>query len=257
MTAQRHPRFPYRGRGERDPVPGAAAVDVSGLVARYPGGGSAALRGVDLRVAAGTRAAIVGPNGAGKSTLLRVLAGTLPIQQGRVRIYGLEVGSCHHRVAYLPQRGELRWSFPMTVEQLVATGRYVHLGWLRRPGPADREAVRQVLRQLVLDDLARRQLNELSGGQQQRVLLARALAQEAELLLLDEPLNAVDAETRRIVAEILDELQRQGRTVLVATHDVGRLEHQFDGALYLADGHVTPAPPGAFVGRPLTHEASP
>lgn len=246
------PRFPYRGRGERDPVAGAPAVEVAELVARYPGGGSAALRGVDLRVPAGMRVAIVGPNGAGKSTLLRVLAGTLPFQQGRVRVYGLGVGSCHHRVAYLPQRGELRWSFPMTVAQLVLTGRYVHRGWLRRPRREDRELVRVVLGQLALEDLASRQLSELSGGQQQRVLLARALAQEAELLLLDEPLNAVDTETRRIVADILDELQRQGRTVLVATHDVGRLEHQFDGALYLADGRVTPAPPGAFVGEPLT-----
>ncbi|MGH9382447.1 MAG: metal ABC transporter ATP-binding protein [Thermoanaerobaculia bacterium] len=251
MASHRHPRFPYRGRGERDPVPGAPAVDVAGLVTGYPGGGAAALRGVDLRVPAGARAAIVGPNGAGKSTVLRVLAGILPIQRGEVHIYGLGVGSCHHRVAYLPQRGELQWSFPMTVEQLVCTGRYVHLGWLRRPAAEDREVVRQVLRQLALDGLAKRQLSELSGGQQQRVLLARALAQEAELLLLDEPLNAVDAETRQIVADILDELQRQGRTVLVATHDVGRLEHQFDGALYLAEGRVTPAPPGAFVGEPL------
>jgi manganese/zinc/iron transport system ATP- binding protein len=256
MASHRHPRFPYRGRGERDPVPGAPAVEVIGLVAQYPGG-AAALQGIDLRVTAASRIAIVGPNGAGKSTLLRVLAGLLPVQRGQVRVYGLPVGGCHHRVSYLPQRGELEWSFPMTVAQLVLTGRYVHLGWLRRPGREDRQVLRDVLARLALDRLANRQLSELSGGQQQRVLLARALAQEADLLLLDEPLNAVDSETRQVVAELLDELRRQGRTVLIATHDIGRLEHEFDGALYLADGSETPVPPGAFNGRSTRRRASP
>jgi ABC-type Mn2+/Zn2+ transport system ATPase subunit len=117
--------------------------------------------------------------------------------------------------------------------------------------------VRDVLGRLALAALATRQLSELSGGQQQRVLLARALAQEADLLLLDEPLNAVDSETRQIVTELLDELRRQGRTVLIATHDIGRLEHEFDGALYLAEGRETPAPPGAFFAEPTRRETSP
>jgi len=244
----RHPRFAYSGRRERDPVPGAPAVEVVDLTATYPGEDRVALHGLNLRVPTGSRYALVGPNGAGKSTLLKVLAGLLQPRHGTVRIYGLPVGACHHRVAYLPQRGELDWHFPMTVERLVLTGRYVHVGWFARPGAHDRAITLQVLRRLGLEEVRERQLDQISGGQQQRVLLARALAQEADLLLLDEPLNAVDAETREIVAQVLDELARQGRTVLVATHDIGRLEGSFDDALYLSEGRETVPPPGAFPG---------
>lgn len=243
-----HPRFAYSGRRERSAVAGAPAVEVVDLAAGYPGEARSALHGISLRVAAGRRVALVGPNGAGKSTLLKALAGVIPARRGTIRIYGLPVGACHHRVAYLPQRGELDWHFPMTVERLVRTGRYVHVGWFARPGAVDNEITQRVIRRLGLETVRHRQLDQISGGQQQRVLLARALAQEADLLLLDEPLNAVDVETREIIGEVLDELARRGRTVLVATHDIGRLEGSFDDALYLSEGREAAPPPGGFRG---------
>lgn len=235
----------YGGRGHVAPVENAPALLVDDLVVAYPGD-SPSLYGVSLSVPRGARIALVGANGAGKSTLLKVVAGLLPVRRGTVRIYGNPVGACHHRVAYLPQRGRLDWRFPVSLERLVMTGRYVHLGWLRQPRREDREAVRRALVQLGLAELSTRQIGNLSGGQQQRALLARALAQDADLLLLDEPLNAVDADTRAVIAEVLADLSRRGKTVLMATHDLGRLEADFDGALYLAEGREVPPPPGSF-----------
>jgi len=211
----------------------------------YPGGGREALDDVSIHVPAGTHVALVGPNGAGKSTLLKAVAGIMPLHAGTVRLYGLPIGACHHRVAYLAQRGEIDWHFPVSVRRLVLSGRYVHLGWLRRPGPADRAAADRALEQIGLAELAARQIGELSGGQQQRVLLARALAQEAELLLLDEPLNAVDAVTRDAIGRVLAALKRAGTTVLAATHDLERLAADFDRAIYLEAGRVVPAPPAS------------
>lgn len=240
--------FPYSNRHHLDPVAGAPALDVHDLNVEYPGTRRLALRHVNLCVPSGARVALVGPNGAGKSTLLKAVAGLLPIRQGTAAIYGNPIGACHHRVAYLPQRGEIDWRFPISLRSLVLTGRYVHLGWLRRPSRADYAIADATIEQLGLRDLANRQIGQLSGGQQQRALLARALAQEADLLLLDEPLNAVDAATRAIISEVLSDLQKQGKTVVVATHDLGRLESDFDGALYLSEGSEVPPPPGAFIG---------
>jgi len=245
------PRLPYRGRRYAEPVPGAAALEARALSVAYPSVATAALEDLNFRVPVGARVALVGPNGAGKSTLLRAAAGLLPAAAGDIRIYGQRAGACHHRVAYLPQRGELDWGFPISVRGLVLTGRYVHLGWLRRPGPLDRRAAQEMMDRLGIASLAERQIGELSGGQQQRAMLARALAQDADLLLLDEPLNAVDADTRAVMAEVLEDLKGKGKTVLVATHDLGRLETEFDGALYLCDGRETPPPPGAFEGISL------
>ena len=196
----------------------------------------------------GAQVALVGANGAGKSTLLKAIAGLLPVRHGSIAIYGNPVGACNHRVAYLPQRGEIDWRFPISLRRLVLTGRYVHLGWFRRPTKADAAIANAMIEQLGLTSLADRQISQLSGGQQQRVLLARALAQEADLLLLDEPLNAVDAETRATVGDVLRRLRSQGKTVITATHDLGRLETDFDGALYLAAGREVEPLSGAFTG---------
>jgi manganese/zinc/iron transport system ATP- binding protein len=226
----------YSGRSRADVVAGAPALALDGLTVGYPGTPEPAVRAVSLTVAAGVRAALVGANGSGKSTLLKAVAGLLRPQAGAIRIYGRPVGACHHRVAYLPQRGEVDWRFPITVERLVLAGRYVHIGWLRRPGPDDRRRVAEVLAQLGLAELRRRQISQLSGGQQQRALLARALVQEADLLLLDEPLSAVDAASRQIIAGVLDGLRRQGKTSLVATHHLDRLDEEFDQVFTLHDG---------------------
>jgi ABC-type Mn2+/Zn2+ transport system ATPase subunit len=222
-------------------VPGEAAVAVADLTISMTGDDRLALNGVDLTVPIGSRIALVGPNGAGKSTLLKAIAGILRPRTGSISVYGMPVGTCLHRVAYLPQQGEIDWKFPMTVRTLVQTGRYVHLGWLKRPGSRDRMLVDREIKRLRLEDLAERQIGQLSGGQQQRTLLARALVQGADLLLLDEPMNAVDADTRAILTDVLDDLRAEGQTAIIATHDIGRLETDFDGVLFLADGHEVSA----------------
>lgn len=233
------PWLPYGGRGHKDPQPGCSAIDLQNLTVRYEHSAIAAVSDVSLVVDVGERVALVGPNGAGKSTLLKTIAGLLKPVDGTIKLFGNRIGACHHRTAYLPQRADLDWRFPMTVADLVMTGRYVHLGWLKRPGRKDMEAVRQGLDRLKISDLADRQIGELSGGQQQRTLLARAIVQGASLFLLDEPLNAVDEVTRDIVDEVLREETRGGSSVLAATHDLGRLSESFDREIYLRQGCIT------------------
>jgi len=244
--------LPYGGRSHVARIPGAPALTIDRLVVGYPGLSEPILRAVSLSLPGGVRAALVGANGSGKSTLLKAVAGLLQGQSGQIRIYGQPVGACHHRVAYLPQRGDVDWRFPVTVERMVLAGRYAHLGWLRRPNPADSAQVTAVLRQLGLTDLAQRQIGQLSGGQQQRALLARALVQEADLLLLDEPLSAVDSTSRTIIADVLNDLARQGKTALVATHHVDRLTEEYDTVSILHDGLIDCIQPLPTVEEPLT-----
>lgn len=255
MAGLAHPRLPYGSRRHADPVDGAPALAVRSVSARHPGCSLPALSEVSLQVPAATRVALVGPNGSGKSTLLKAVAGLLPVSSGTVSIYGNPVGACHHRVAYLPQRGELDWRFPISVGRLVMGGRHVHLGWLKRPGGKDRAVVEEVLGRLGLRGLSGRQIGQLSGGQQQRALLARALVQEADLLLLDEPLNAVDAETRDVISGVLSELRSLGKTLIIAAHDLETLAEEFDGALNLRDGRESQTAPGRFSGLPVGESA--
>lgn len=242
------PRFPYSVHIHEAPVESEPALFVRNLSGRYPEENAPAVVGLNLCVPVGASIALVGSNGAGKSTLIKLVAGLLPIQTGEVRIFGRPVGNCRHRVSYLAQRSGIDWKFPVSVRELVMGGRYVHLGWFKRTSQQDRKLVDAALDRLGIAHLAARQIGELSGGQQQRALLARALAQDADLLLLDEPLNAVDADTREVVADTLHELKRQGKTAIIATHDLGRLESDYDGAIYLSEGREISAPPGAFVG---------
>lgn len=239
--------FPYSQPQKTVPLPAAPALEVQDVSVEYPGTRRLALRHISLTVPVGSRVALVGANGAGKSTLLKAIVGLLPVRSGSIRIFGQPVGRSRQQVAYLAQRGEIDWRFPMTLQRLVLTGRYGHLGWLRRPGASDEVLAATMIEQLGLADLANRQIGELSGGQQQRALLARALTQQAQLLLLDEPLNAVDADTRTLMTTVLDRLRMQGITVITATHDLGRLEADFDRAIYLCEGRETAAPPGSFV----------
>jgi manganese/zinc/iron transport system ATP- binding protein len=230
--------LPYGGRRHIAAVPNAPAFEAECVSAKYPAAQELALCDVSLRASSGARVALVGPNGAGKSTLLKAAVGLLPILSGAITIYGHPVGARPQRVAYLAQRGELDWRFPITLRRLVLTGRYVHLGWFKRPDKRDWMIADQAIERMGLTDLAERQIGELSGGQQQRALLARALAQDADLLLLDEPLNAVDAATRQIVSDTLTELQHKGKTAIIATHDLDRWEAHFDQALFLLDGRM-------------------
>lgn len=185
-------------------------------------GSRTALRDVSFAVRQGERVAIIGPNGAGKSTLLKALIGLIPIQSGRVLVDGAE------RIAYVQQREQVDWRFPVTVWDVVMMGRYGRIGWFRRPGAADVAAVQFGLEQVGITQLARRSIGDLSGGQQQRVFLARALAQEPTILLLDEPFNGVDVGTQDAIMDVLDRLRMRSVTVLITTHDLDLAARAFD-----------------------------
>jgi len=243
------PPFPYGGRGHVPPVLSAAAIEVRELSVRYPFSTREILCDLGLSVVRGERVALVGPNGAGKSTLLKTLAGLLKPHRGTILISGNRVGACHHRTAYLPQRSDLDWQFPMSAAELVLTGRYVHLGWFRRPTRRDRVLAGEALDRLGMIASADQRISDLSGGQQQRILLARALVQEASIFLLDEPLNAVDDATRELVNDVLQEQAARGGCVLAATHDLGRLTEAFDRAEHLIDGRLRTLPTSSWAGR--------
>jgi manganese/zinc/iron transport system ATP- binding protein len=229
-------KFPYCQHYHNSPDPNAPALEIQGLGVSYSSEGKFALKDFDINIPVGSSLALVGPNGAGKSTLFKAICGLLPVRKGHIRVFGHPLGACHHRVVYLPQRSEIDWHFPISVLDLVVMGRYVYLGWFKRPQKKDIEIARHALKEMNVSDLADRQISKLSGGQQQRVLIARALAQNADLLLLDEPLNAVDAGTRQTVGEVLHKIKAQGKTVIVATHYYDQEEGRYDKAIYLKDG---------------------
>lgn len=186
---------------------------------------------------------MVGPNGAGKSTLMKLIIGLEALQSGTIRIFGHKVNACRHRVAMVPQKSTVDWHFPATVEEIVTMGRFVHLGWFKWPGKKDKEAVERAMETMEITDIAKKQVGDLSGGQQQRVMLARTLAHDADLLLLDEPLNHVDIATQELMFHTIESLCREGKSVLVSTHDLGILTVHFSRALFLdrsiiADGKV-------------------
>ncbi len=249
--------FPYGSRSRSIEHSDKPALDIRNLSVVYPSSDQElALENVTLCLPTGTRLALVGPNGAGKSTLLKAIAGLLPIHSGEISVFGQPIVNCRQRVAYLPQRGDIDWRFPVSLRKLVLAGRYVHMGWFKRPDKSDLKIADQMIDRMGLTALADRQIGQLSGGQQQRALLARALTQQADLLLLDEPLNAVDATTRNIIADVLTQLKHEGKAVIAATHDLGRLETDFDGAIYLTDGREVPPPPGSFTGMNLPPQAT-
>lgn len=191
-----------------------------------------ALQNVSCRIEKGERIAVVGPNGAGKSTLFKLIVGTLRPQQGHIHIYGHQPGG-HICIAYVPQRSQIDWNFPVTVEDVVMMGRVGQIGLFRRPKKQDWAYVHTGLERVGAVDLAKKQIGELSGGQQQRIFIARALAQEAELLLLDEPLTGLDVPSREAIFAILDSLRPDGVTVLVATHDLNLAAERFDRVMLL------------------------
>ncbi len=229
-------------------------------------GGHLVLRNITFDVPSGARVAVVGPNGAGKSTLFKALVGLLPVTSGKVSIHGRSPGSHLCCVAYVPQREEVDWRFPVTVEDVVMMGRYGRLKRLQRPGQADRAAVDRSLEQMGLTRYVHRPIGELSGGQQQRVFLARALAQEPHILLLDEPFTGVDVATQEVTLALLDSLKAEGVTVLVSTHDLNMAAERFERVLVLNHTLISYGPPaeaftpqaitGAFGGHVLRLEGS-
>lgn len=188
---------------------------------------------VDLLLPEGKLIAVVGPNGAGKTTLLKAVVDLISPAAGWVRVYGKPYRDQRHLVAYMPQRTSVDWDFPTSVLDVVLMGTYGRLGWFRRPGRAERSLARRCLERVGIADLARRQISELSGGQQQRVFLARALAQEARIYLMDEPFAGVDATTERAIIQLLRQLRDSGRTVVAVHHDLQSIPEYFDWVVLL------------------------
>jgi manganese/iron transport system ATP-binding protein len=217
----------HYGMAHRPEVP---IVRVKHLTVAYESG--PALDDLNFEVYKGERLAVIGPNGAGKSTLFKVIAGVLKPTSGSVEIFGGAPGE-HICVAYLPQRSQVDWQFPITVFDAVMMGRIGRIGLLRRPSHADREKVRWALATVGLEGLAERQIGQLSGGQQQRMFLARALAQEAELMLLDEPLTGLDMPSQNELLDLLDHLHNQGITLMLSLHDLNLAAERFERVMLL------------------------
>jgi manganese/zinc/iron transport system ATP- binding protein len=188
---------------------------------------------VDLDVPQGVLMAIVGPNGAGKSTLIKTILGLVPAAAGQVRIYGKPLAQQRALVGYVPQRGSVDWDFPTSSLDIVMMGLYRRLGWVRRPGRAEREQAMESLRKVGMEDYAYRQISQLSGGQQQRVFLARALVQDAQLYFMDEPFAGVDAVTERAIIAILRDLRAGGKTVVVVNHVLQTVPEYFEYVMLL------------------------
>jgi ABC-type Mn2+/Zn2+ transport system ATPase subunit len=208
----------------------APILDASGVTVRYDG--RVALEDVSFRLARGERVAVVGPNGAGKSTLFKAIAGVLPLSAGEIQVAGHEPGG-HICIAYVPQRSDVDWNFPVTVADVVMMGRIGKLGFLRHARRRDWEFVSRCLEVVGMSEQAERQISELSGGQQQRMFISRALAQEAELMLMDEPLTGLDVPSQEGIFHILEELRARRVTVMVATHDLNMAAKRFDRIMLL------------------------
>ncbi|MBL7997423.1 MAG: metal ABC transporter ATP-binding protein [Candidatus Kapabacteria bacterium] len=188
---------------------------------------------VDTTLPSASLIAIVGPNGAGKSTLLKSMMGLLPVASGYVEFWGEPLRSVRHRVGYMPQRESVDWDFPASVFDVVLMGRYGKLGLFKRPRAADRDAAMECIRSVGLEDFANRQISRLSGGQQQRVFLARALAQDADVYLMDEPFAGVDAATESTILSVLKQMRESGKTIVVVHHDLHAVAEHFDWTVLL------------------------
>jgi manganese/zinc/iron transport system ATP- binding protein len=219
---------------------GTPAIEIHDLTVAYRE--TPVLWDVDLDVPAGELMAIVGPNGAGKSTLIKAVLGLVRTAAGEVLIHGKPHDVQRRLVGYVPQRGTVDWDFPTSVLDVVMMGRYGALGWLRRPGRREREMAVAALEQVGMQDFAERQISQLSGGQQQRVFLARALVQDAQLYLMDEPFQGVDARTERAIVDVLRQLRADGRTVVVVHHDLETVPEYFDSVLLLNVRRIAAGP---------------
>ncbi len=203
-----------------------AAIEINDLTVAYRD--QPVLWDIDLEVPQGVLMAIVGPNGAGKTTLIKSVLGLVRPAAGRVLVHGRPYTEQRRLIAYVPQRGSVDWDFPTSVLDVVTMGTYGRLGWLRRVGRREREAAMAALAQVGMEDLASRQISQLSGGQQQRVFLARALVQDAQVYLMDEPFQGVDAKTERAIVDVLQALREEGNTVVAVHHALQTVPEYFD-----------------------------
>lgn len=224
------------------------AIAVRGLTTGYRQ--DPILEGIDLTVTRGSLVGVIGPNGGGKSTLFKTILGLLPPWEGTVEVEGRR-GRPGAVIGYVPQTETVDWSFPVRVEDVVMMGRYPRLGVLRRPGRRDREIVAEALEQVAMLEHRHAQIGELSGGQRQRVFIARALAQQPSILLLDEPVSGVDAVTQHQIFELLERLCGSGITAMVASHDLSCVAQRFDQVLLLNREVVGYGPPEAVLTQEL------
>ncbi len=216
------------------------AIEVMDLTVAYRD--KPVLWDIDLEVPQGVLMAVVGPNGAGKTTLLKSILGLVKPAAGHVRILNKPYDSVRQKVGYVPQRGSVDWDFPTTVLDVVMMGSYGKLGWVRRPGKAERELASSTLERVGMQDFAGRQISQLSGGQQQRVFLARAILQDAQVYFMDEPFQGVDATTERAIIEILQDFRAKGKTVLVVHHDLQTVPEYFDWVTLLNVRRIASGP---------------
>lgn len=207
------------------------AIETHDLAVSYDG--KPVLHGVDVEIHTGTLTGLIGPNGAGKSTLVKAIMGTVPADHGWIKILDKPLNQVLGRVGYVPQRETIDWDFPVTVFDVVLMGTYHGLGWFGRPGKAHRQRAHAALEQTGMTDLAKRQIGELSGGQQQRTFIARALAQNADVYLMDEPFVGVDAATEQTIIELLAKLRDAGKAIIVVHHDLQTAPRYFDHILML------------------------
>lgn len=215
-------------------------IEVKGLSVSY--GRKRVLTNIHLRVMSGSVYGVIGPNGAGKSTLFKSILGIIDTSAGNISVFGKEIDEVRKRVAYVPQKDEVDWTFPATVYDIVMMGRYPHLSLLQRPGKKDHELTLSALEDLGIADLKDRQIGQLSGGQQQRVFIARALCQEADLFFLDEPFVGVDILTEEKIISILKRLAAEGKTLLVVHHDISSVEDYFDQVILLNQRLIASGP---------------
>lgn len=224
----RRPVVPARVRPEHSPSAPLSIHDLTVAYHRKP-----VIWDVDLEIPEGKLVAIVGPNGAGKSTLLKACLDLVPRTSGEIMVYGRPYRSQQKSVSYVPQRESVDWDFPVSVLDVVTMGTYGELGWFRPVNRHVRKRAMEALEQVRLSDLADRQISQLSGGQQQRTFLARALAQRAQLYLMDEPFAAVDASTEKAIVQILHTLRDDGKTCVVVHHDLSTVPQYFDHVILL------------------------
>ncbi|USK36889.1 metal ABC transporter ATP-binding protein [Cytobacillus firmus] len=207
------------------------AISIQDLHVSYFG--NEAVTGVSLSVNTGNLVGIIGPNGAGKSTFLKAMLNLIPKDKGAVTVLGKPITEVRKSIAYVPQRNDIDWDFPITVLDAVLIGTYPHLKLFRRPKKKDKEWAMECLQRVGMQEFSKRQIGELSGGQQQRVFLARALAQKADLFFLDEPFVGVDVSSEETIVNILKELCRQGKTVIVVHHDLSKANDYFNQLILL------------------------
>lgn len=221
----------------------APAIEINDLTVAYKF--KPVLWDIDLEVPAGVMMAVVGPNGAGKSTLIKAVLEIVKPLAGSVSLLGKPYSRVRSKIGYVPQKGSVDWDFPTTVKDVVLMGTYGKLGWVRRPGKKERILADQAIEKTGLTDLAGRQISQLSGGQQQRVFLARALVQEAEIYFMDEPFQGVDVTTEKAIINILKELKRRGKTVIVVHHDLQTVTEYFDWVTFLNVRKIASGPADA------------